>query len=173
MFSKIAIVLVLATALETTWSQSTFDQSVTDSTQNLFGINCIADAVYNLEDAAGEFLYKIQSCGQDAVSSALVVSADISDLSTTTNILINTNDNTCNNAAYADEDARRLPSGDCVSNIRTMMDRLHKNTKQTVLDIDAITNINACGKMALTTYKLAVQNFDSFITVCGNVAKTQ
>lgn len=177
MFTKIAFVL-LSICLSGLAQGATIDDytaNVATSVTKLSGVNCLAETVLNFEDAADDFSYIIEnSCGSDAVTNLATELADAKDLLKKTDLVLNTNDKTCNNDSYDEElDGETEPSSKCATKLKTQMANLWTSFNKTKQDITkGLTqsySSGACVKMAMKNFKYFLNSFPSRIQTCAEI----
>lgn len=176
MFTKFAFVLLTISlsgvALTAATNEVDFKQNVVKSLKNLRGINCMVDAVFDLEDAADEFSYQVYACG--AAASYTSQLSNVQSLMAYTTSVIQLNDGVCNNSAFDDDlDGATIPTPPCSANLDIQMSLLFKQFDATNTDIVnglAATTTVTCVKTAMNYFKDVLNNFESGIAFCGSNA---
>lgn len=155
-------------------NEPTYGDSVTASTKNLFGINCMMQVIHNLEDSASFFSHRIKLCGPKVEENALRVLYDTSVVTTYISGIRDMNTYTCNNANYLqDSDAQKTPSTVCASEIQNAMKVLKNSIDSTTTDVDTYlgASINVCASMSLLSYKFSLLAFPMAIETCGQLSQ--
>lgn len=172
--SFLASILALSSAAEVTLlSKANFTKNVKESTQNLGGINCLVNAVFNVEDTANNFMYNIQLCKleeQPQIISHLVENCEL--LNSKTNIVINADDHICRNAAYNEStDAYKVPPALCGRTIRQGMSKVYNMVYKTfqLLNIESAFIDDPCSQMAATKLKLNLPVFTELVQNCPKI----
>lgn len=152
-------------------SSSTFQDDVEASLKNLLGLNCMVEAVLNVEDNVGDFQYEVQLCGTELPLNVSFIVDDSEDIARITTKIIDDNDGICENAGYKeDEDASKALSAICAGNIERQMDILHVYTSNTVNEIANLAPTTACLTMAITNFQLSLGNLEKIVSTCGQLA---
>lgn len=173
MNSKVTILLfvsglVLARGVNDFGSEGVFTQNVQASANNLGGVNCLVNAVFDVENVAEDFIYNIQVCHvtvSDVVKQILKYSKVITK---NTAKVITADDNPCNNAAYNESDAKVVAPAACTTEIKSQMGKLYDAvyTTYTYLNTD-ITIEDSCSNIAAQNLKLNLPIFAQAIDNCA------
>uniref|UniRef100_A0A1L8EBY3 Putative dynein heavy chain and region d6 of dynein motor n=2 Tax=Haematobia irritans TaxID=7368 RepID=A0A1L8EBY3_HAEIR len=170
---KLSITILLASIFGICWGDKvSYTHSVASATENLLGVNCIADVIYDVEDTFAEFIYKVEVCGEKTLDSLSTIVDDVDELVAITIKIIDYNDKECNNAAYKeDEDAQKKPSLSCKAKLIRQMERLRSYAEETNENISMLENMNSCATMALVDLQLGLRKLPELVNTCGKLAE--
>lgn len=158
----------------TTATPLTFADYINICTQNLLGINCIVENVYNLESVAENFQYDISFCSSKVKSKASDILEKVTELESYATKIEEANDKICKNSNFkAKNDAAKIPSAKCVKNITKNMNKFNENLE---IIHDKVSKFfdkttNGCASMSLLKFKLTLENFPSLIKECAKMAE--
>lgn len=146
---------------------------VTESTKNLLGINCMIQAVYNIEDIIPDFEYEIGLCGSKVKNDASEVLNEVEKLQKPINKVIKVNKKDCKNENYKPStDAAKVPSTKCATNIEKTMGNLNSSVDSTLTAVNEYyeQTTNACASMALLKFRYRLNNFTAVVSECARLA---
>ncbi|XP_023297524.2 uncharacterized protein LOC111680132 [Lucilia cuprina] len=178
MNSKIIIllfanILALSRGADDFGSQEIYTTNVLASTSTLGGVNCLIEAVFNVENLANDFSYNIQVCNVNASAVVSEILNLCNTITENTEAIINTDDNVCKNAAYEESDAGNLAPVACTQQINTLMVNLFTAVSNTYnyLALDESTIGDTCSAIAANTLKINLPILPESVNNCALLFK--
>ncbi|KNC26386.1 hypothetical protein FF38_03336 [Lucilia cuprina] len=165
MYNKVSLFIVALNLVLTSVQGSTsydFIENVEIAAQNLGGINCLINAVGNLEDSVNDFTHDFDACHvrtTDDVRSILKNCADLTDI---TRKIIMLNKRACKVTAYSSKDTTPVICGSLMKQLDGIL-----TSTETSLNVSLP---NTCSKMTAMKFNFKINKFKSFVANCAKIA---
>lgn len=167
-------ILLIATFLAVTNATSDFEENVKIASKTLGGINCMIDAVFNIENAAKDYSDDIDLCTAELSVEVSQILANSDSITKKTDIVIELDNGICQNAAYNEKtDAKKTASSSCASSMKKGMNKLYAivdKTKNYVIDNESEIS-DSCHKIATSNYKGNLPIFEQLVANCAKLYK--
>lgn len=163
---------ILAIAAKPT-QETPFDTLVNRLTKNFYGMHCMSEVIFEVDVAAGDFGYDLELCEDPYTVDDY---RDILDTKETinriTDRLLAVNALDCDNHQYLpDWNGSTIPTPECLKKFKKHLSKMDYVINETITEIETADENNICALMAMSKYVVKLNNFTTYLQVCGELAE--